>query len=147
MVEGERELAAAPGRHRGPLDPDDVADVEVDEQLVGLLAEQVLPRVELDLAAAVAEVQEARLAVTAAADDAAGDAVAGVRLHPGCQPLVGGPDLGDVLAFAEAVGKWVDAGGADSVQLLAPVAEDVGELLLVRRVLGPLRAHGASLST
>ena len=33
-VDRQRELAAAPGRHRRPLDADDVAEVEVDEQLV-----------------------------------------------------------------------------------------------------------------
>ena len=74
------------GRHRGPLDADDVAEVEADQQLVGLLAEQVLAGVELDLAAAVAEVDEAGLAVPAPADDPARDAVAGVGLLPGASP-------------------------------------------------------------
>ena len=108
MVERQRELAAAAGRHRRALDADDVADVEVDEELVGLRAEQVLAGVELDLAAAVAEVEEAGLAVAAAADDPAGDAVAGLGLDARRQALVRGAHLGDVLAFVEAVRERVD---------------------------------------
>ena len=128
-VERQRELAAAAGRHRRALDADDVADVEVDEQLVGLGAEQVLAGVELDLAAAVAEVEEAGLAVAAAADDPAGDPVPRVGLDPRRQALVRGAHLGDVLAFAELVRERVDPALPDPLQLLAPVAEDVGELL------------------
>ena len=80
----------------------------MDEQLVGLLAEQVLAGVQLDLAAAVAEVEEAGLAVAAAGDDPARDPVPGVGLDPRRQALVRGPHLGDVLAFAELVRKRVD---------------------------------------
>ncbi len=81
-VDRQRELAAAPGRQRRPLDADDVAEVEVDQQLVGLLAEQVLAGVQLDLAAAVAEVEEAGLAVAAAGDDPARDPVPRLGLDP-----------------------------------------------------------------
>ena len=81
----------------------------MDQELEGLRAEQVLAGVQLDLAAAVAEVEEGGLAVAAAADDPAGDAVAGLGLDPGRQALVGGAHLGDVLAFAEAVREGVDA--------------------------------------
>ena len=143
VVDRQRELAAAAGRHRRPLDADDVAEVEVDQQLEGLLAEQVLAGVQLDLAAAVAEVEEAGLAVAAAGDDAPGDAVARLGLHPRRQPLVGGPHLGDVLALGELVRERLDPGLADPLQLLAPVAEDVGELVAAAR---PALAHrGASL--
>ena len=102
----------------------------MDEELVGLGAEQVLAGVQLDLAAAVAKVEEAGLAVAAAADDPAGDAVPGVGLDPRRQALVRGAHLGDVLAFAEPVRERVDAALADPLQLLAPVPEDVGEILL-----------------
>ena len=61
MVDRQRELAAAPRRQRRALDADDVAEVEVDQQLEGLLAEQVLAGMKLNLAAAVAQVEEAAL--------------------------------------------------------------------------------------
>src|SRR6188472_3826830 len=77
-VDRQRELAAAAGRHRRPLGADDVAEVEGDQELVGLVAEHVLTGVELDLVAAVAKVEEAGLAVAAAGDDPAGDPVAGL---------------------------------------------------------------------
>src|SRR5215218_6594010 len=142
VVDRERELAAATGRHRRALGADDVAEVEVDQQLVGLLAEHVLARVQLDLAAAVADVEEAGLAVAAAGDDPAGDAVPRVGLHPGDQTLVGRPHLGDVLTTLEFVREWIDPRRPDPLELLAAVPEDVGELL----PLGWLLAHrGASL--
>ena len=124
-VDRERELAAAIGRQRGPLDADDVADVEVDQQLVGLRAEQILAGVELDLAAAVAEVEEAGLAVAAAGDDPARDPVPRVGLDPGRQALMGGAHLGDVLPLGELVRKRLDPGLSQPLELLAPVAKDV----------------------
>ena len=95
------------------------------QELERLLAEQVLAGVELDLAAAVAEVEEGGLAVAAAADDPAGDAMAGLGLDARRQPLVRGAHLGDVLAFVEPVRERVDARLAHPLELLAPVAEDV----------------------
>jgi hypothetical protein len=146
VVDRQRELAAAAGRHRRPLGPDDVAEVEVDEQVVGLLAENVPARVQLDLVAAVADVEEAGLAVAAAGDDATGDAVAGVGLHPGCQALVGGAHLGDVLAAGELVRKRLDPRLADPLQLLAAILEDLGEVLLLLLLVG-LAHRGASLTS
>ncbi len=140
MVDRQRELAAAPGRHRRPLGADDVAEVEVDQQLVGLVAEQVLAGVQLDLAAAVAEVEEAGLAVAAAGDDPAGDPVARLGLDPRRQPLVRGPHLGDVLAPGELVRKRLDPRVPDPLQLLAPVAKNVGEIFLFSH---GLRASGS----
>ena len=136
-VDRQRELAAAPGRHRGALDADDVAEVEVDQQLVGLGPEQVLARVQLDLAAAVAEVEEAGLAVAAAGADATGDAVARLGLDPRRQALVRGPHLGDVLAPGELMRERLDPRLPNPLKLLAPVPEDVGELRLIGRI-----AHG-----
>ena len=131
VVDRQRELAAAPGRHRRALGADDVAEVEVDQQRVGLLAEQVLAGVQLDLAAAVAEVEEAGLAVAAAGDDPPGDPVARVGFDPRRQPLVGGPHLGDVLAPGELVRKRLDPGVADPPELLAAIPEYVGKFRLV----------------
>ncbi len=125
VVDRQRELAAAPRRQRRPLDPDEVAEVEVDEQLERVGAEQILAGVQLDLAAAVAEVDEAGLAVAAAADDPAGDAVTRLGLHARRQALVGRPHLGDVLAFGELVRERLDPRLAQALQLLAPVLEDV----------------------
>ncbi len=85
-VDRQGQLAAAPGRQRRSLDADDVAEVEVDEKLEGLGAEQVLAGVELDLPAAVAKVEEGGLAVAAAGDDAAGDAVPDSVSIPGASP-------------------------------------------------------------
>ena len=140
-VDRQRQLTAAPGRQSRPLDPDDVADVEVDEQLEGLGPEQVLAGVQLDLAAAVAEVEEGRLAVAAAGDDAAGNAVAGVGFGAGGEPLVSGAHLRDLLPFAELMRERLDARVPQPLQLLAAVAEDVGEVLS----LGLAHQH-ASLS-
>ena len=88
-------------------------------------AEQVLAGVELDLAAAVAQVEEGGLAVAAAADDPAGDAMAGLGLDPRRQALVRGAHLGDVLAFVEAVRETGRRRPRDPLELLAPVAQDV----------------------
>ena len=125
MVDRQRELAAAPRRQRRPLDADEVAEVEVDQQLERLRAELVRGGVELDLAAAVAQVEEGGLAVAAAGDDPPRDPVAGVGLHPRRQPLVRRPHLGDLLAFRELMRERVDPGLAHALQLLPPVAEDV----------------------
>jgi hypothetical protein len=87
--------------------------------------------VQLDLAAAVAQVQEAGLAVSAAGDDPASDAVAGLGLDSRRQPLVGGAHLGDVLTLGELVREGLDPGIPDPRQLLPAVAENVRELGLV----------------
>ena len=77
---------------------------------------------ELDLAAAVAEVEEAGLAVAAAGDDPPRDPVPRLGLDPRRQPLVRGPHLGDLLAPGELVRERLDPRLADPLQLLAPVA-------------------------
>ena len=104
----QRELPA-PGGEGLALDPDDVAEVEMDQQLEGLRPEQVLAGVQLDLAAAVAQVEEGRLAVAAACDDPARDPVGRLGLDPRRQALVRGPDLGDLLAVGEIVRERLDA--------------------------------------
>ena len=66
-------------------------------------AEHVRARVELDLAGAVAEVDEGGLAVAAARDHAAGDAVMGVGLLAVGEALVGGAHAVDRLPPREVV--------------------------------------------
>ena len=125
MVDRQRELAAAPRRQRRPLDPDEVAEVELDQRLERLGAELVGGGVQLDLPAAVAQVEEGRLAVTAPRDEPPGDPVPRVGLHPRRQPGVRRPHLGDLLPFLEGVRERVDASLADALELRAPVAQDV----------------------
>ena len=72
----------AAGRKRRPSTPTMSPRSRSTRQLEGLLAEHVLAGVELDLAAAVAEVEEGGLAVSAAGDEAAGDPVARLGLDP-----------------------------------------------------------------
>ena len=71
----ERELAALGDVHAA-VDADDVADVEVEDAVVGLLAERVHAHDDLDRAGQVAQVEERRLAVPAARDQPPGDLVA-----------------------------------------------------------------------
>ncbi len=139
VVDRQRELAAAPGRQRGALDADDVAEVEIDQQLVGLLAEQVLAGVQLDLAAAVAQVEEAGLAVAPSADEPPRDPVARLGLDPRRQPLVRRPHLADVLSLGELRRKRIDPRLPQPLQLLPPVTKNVGKLGLFSR-LAHLRA-------
>ena len=70
VVHAQRELAAARAQ-RGAVDAEQVAEVEREQALEALLAEHVHARVQLDLAAAVDEVQERRLARAAARGEAA----------------------------------------------------------------------------
>ena len=119
VVDRQRQLTAAPGRHRRALDADDVADVEVDEQRVGLRPEQVLARVQLDLAAAVAEIDERVLTVSAPRRDPPRHPVARVGFGARGQPLVLGPHRGDVFAVGELVRERLDPGVADPPELLA----------------------------
>ncbi len=89
-VDAQGELAAA-AHEGGAVDADVVAEVHRDQQLVHVLAEHVEPRLQLDLAAAVAEVDEGRLAHPAPAHDPAGDAVGAVGLLAGLEAVVLGP--------------------------------------------------------
>ena len=79
-----RQLAAPRGEDRA-LDPDDVAEVEPEQALVGV-AELVDASLDLDLAGAVLQVEEGGLAVPALRGQAAGDAVAVAVSSPGSIP-------------------------------------------------------------
>ncbi len=127
---------AAPGAHDGALGADEVAEVDVLERRVALVAERVELGEQLQLAAGVLEDYEGELAVHAAGHDAAGDAahVAGVlaRLEAGVG-VVQRPDL-----VARLVLSGVDVSGvAPRGELGAPLGEDVAAVLA-------LLVHGGS---
>ena len=98
-LDRERELAAL-GHVDAALDPDDVADVEAEDAVVGLLPERVHAHDDLDRAGQVAQVQERRLAVPAPGDQAAGDLVAQLRVLAGLERarVVRGEHVGDPRA-------------------------------------------------
>ena len=79
-VEAQRQLAALGGED-DPLGADDVAQVEPDQALERLGAEEVLASVELEPARAVDEVDERRLAVAPASGDPARHPVAVIGLR------------------------------------------------------------------
>ena len=95
---------AAPGAHHGALGADEVAEVDVLERRVALVAERVELAEELELAAGVLDDDERQLAVHAARDDAAGDAAHVRRVLPGLERLVGGLQRRDLVARLELVG-------------------------------------------
>ena len=83
-----------------PSIADDVADVEAEDAVVGLLAERVHAHDHLDRAGQVAHVEEGRLAVPAARDQAPGDLVAQLRVLalPERRRVVRGEHVGDAGA-------------------------------------------------
>ena len=76
---------------------------------------------DLELAAAVDQVDERGAAVTAAGAQAAGDAVRDVGLLTGLEFAVGGDDLGNRRDATELVRERVDALLAQAVELRPPV--------------------------
>ena len=131
----DRELAA-PGCEHGPLDADDVPDVQREQALVGI-AELIDARLDLDLAGAVAQVEEGGLAVLALRDEAAGDAIAVAGLLARLDSFMGFAHRGDFGAIRKAVGVRLDSGLAQPLELRPPLGEQV------RRLAGWLLAHGA----
>src|SRR5262249_20258962 len=124
-VRPDRELAALGGEHR-PLDADDVADVEREQALVGVVAELVDPGLYLELAGAVLEVEEGRLAVTAPSREPARDAIAVIGLLARLEPLVCLANGGDLGSIRKAVRERLDALLAQALQLGSTVGEQVG---------------------
>ena len=84
-VRDQQAQLAAAGLERGPVDADQVADVERDEPVEGFLAEHIALRVELELALAVDQVDEGGAALVAAGDHSAGHPVCAIGLLPGFQ--------------------------------------------------------------
>jgi hypothetical protein len=122
LADAERKLAPL-GHVEVALHTDHVADVEILDALVGLLAEVVEAGVGLDRAGEVADVEEGRLAVDALAGHAAGDAVGplAVIARPQLLRVVGGVDRGDLRAVGEGAREGIDAFGAQPLQLGAPL--------------------------
>ena len=90
----EAQLAAA-RLEGGAVDADQVADVERREGVEGLGTEDIPLGVDLELAAAVDEIEEGRAAVAAPRRHAAGYAVVLVGLLAGLEVVVGGVDSCD----------------------------------------------------
>ena len=108
------------------LGADDVAEVEADQELERLGAEQILPRVELDLPGAVDEVDERRPPVAAPGGDPSRDPAPVLGLGAGGEPLVRGSNLGDLRASLERMRERLDPCFAQSLQLLPPLGEELG---------------------
>ena len=148
-VDAQRQLAALAAED-GAVDPDEVAEVELEQALHPLLAEHVDARLELDPAGAVDEVEERHLALAAARGEAAGDAVGGVGLGAGLEVGVRGDDLGDRRHAREGVRERVDARFAQAVELRAAGLEELGELGLgglvahERRIIAQAAGSGAA---
>src|SRR5581483_1719060 len=123
-LHSERELAA-PGHERDPVDPDQVPQIEPEQPVHSVGAQLVDPGLELDPTRAVDQVQEGHLALAAPRGQPPGDAVANRRLVPGRKPRMGRPHSGDRLNAVELVGKRVDPGGAEGLELAPPRRQQV----------------------
>ena len=89
-LDPQRHLAALRA-HRGAVDADDVAEVDLRQQALVLLGpEHVRARLQLQPAGAVDEVEEGHLALAAAGGETPGDAVCDVRLLAVLELRVGG---------------------------------------------------------
>src|ERR1700722_799229 len=141
VLDAQRDLAVATA-HRAAVDPEQVAEVERREQRVTLLAEHVLAGVELDLAGAVDEVEEGRLARAAPRRNPPGDAMALVRFLAGLEMLVGRRDRRDGLDIGERVRESAWIGRAQPLALGAALGDQLGQAVfgglwagwIVRRV-------------
>ena len=124
VLDAQGQLAAA--RHEGDaVDADEVAQVEAEQGLHRLGAEDVGARLQLDAPAAVDEVQERHLALAAAGGEAAGDAVARLGLRTGLQAVVGRADVRDRLDPRVRVRERLDAVRAQAIELLPPDGEQL----------------------
>ena len=112
-------------RNALPSTPIEVAEVEREQALVGLGAEHVDARLQLDAAGAVDQVEQGHLALPPARGQAAGDAVGGVGLLARLQALVGKQDGRDRLDALVDVRERLDALRAQTLELLAPRGEEV----------------------
>ena len=141
----ERELARA-RLHHGPVDADQVAEVELEQPREGLLAEDVDAGHQLHPAGAVDEVEERGLALPAARGEAAGDARGMPGLLARLELLVRRLHRGDGLHAGERVRERLDTGRAELCELAPPVGEDLRELwaALVRH--GPRRRRSCRSS-
>jgi hypothetical protein len=124
FVDPQGQLPAA-GLEHGAVDPDQVPNVDVQQAIERLVADDVAPGVELDAAGAVGQVEEGRLPVAAAGGQPAGDAVALLGLLAGFEGVVRGVDLLDRRDALELVRVRVDALLAQVVGLGAALLDEV----------------------
>ncbi len=133
LLDDHAQLAAAGAGDR-PRDPQDVAQVEVQQRRHGLLAEAVDGRPQLDAPAAVVQVEEGRLALAAARGQAAGDAD---RLGAGLarlEGLVGRPHGRDLAPPLEAVREGLHPARPQCLGLGATLRDQRRETALGRGV-------------
>ena len=123
-LEAKRQLAPL-GREDGALGADDVTQVEADQALERLRAEQVLARMELKLSRAIHEVDERGPAMAPPGRDPARHPVAIVGLLAGGDRLVAGANLADLGPALELVRERLHPIGAQPLELLAPLGEQV----------------------
>jgi hypothetical protein len=124
VLDAQRQLAAA--RHEGDaVDADEVAEVQAEERLHRLGAEDVGARLQLDAPAAVDEVQERHPALAAARGETAGDAMARLGLLTGLQARVGRADVRDRLDARVGVRERLDPVRAQALELLPPDGEQL----------------------
>ena len=147
LAHRDRQLAALGDVDR-PLDPDQVADVELLDTLEELVAEGVAAGVPLDRAGDVADVEEDRLAVAPLAGHPAHHPVGEllVLALPQRLRVVGGLDVLGVGAAFEGVRVGIDAGRAEPLDLGAALrlAGGTGAIAgrIRRALLGPLGLGG-----
>src|SRR6202021_1630613 len=101
-VHTQGQLAVATAQ-RCPIDAEQIAEVERQQLLERVRAEHVRTRVQLDLAAAIDEIEKSGLASAAARRDAPGDAVTILGLLAYLQVLIGSAHFGDRLDIREGV--------------------------------------------
>ena len=121
----QRQLAAAGLEHRA-LGADEVADVDVEQALVGLGAERVEGGEELQVAGTVLDRQKGELAVLATRHDPAGGAERAGRLGAGLERVEALVQRGDLVAVVEPRGKRDVATLAQPGQLAASLLGLVG---------------------
>ena len=137
-VDAQRQLAAA-GAERRALDADQVAEVEVDQRLVGV-AEHVLARVELDPAGAVDEVEERGLAVAAPRAQPPGEPHGVIGLLAGLERRRSArARRRSRVRSRKVVRERIDAGRAQLVELAPPLGE---QALLVAAAVGAAASLG-----
>jgi hypothetical protein len=134
-----------PAAQDGSVDADQVAEVEGQQAVEGLPLEHVQARVQLDLPAAVDEVQEGRPARAAPREDPAGDPVIVLGLLAALQLLVGGKHIRDRLGVREGVRERARVGLAQALGLGAPLGDQLLQPVPTRLVGGRAllaSAHG-----
>src|SRR4051794_18827822 len=124
VVDAQAQLAAARAE-REAVDADQVAEVELEELCHALRPEDVGLGLQLDAPGAVVEVEERHLALAAARVQAPGHAVALVGVLAGGQARVRGVNGGHRHDAGVRVRVGVDAGGAETLELLPPRGEQL----------------------